>query len=163
MNEQIFDIEVLYKHLRDNFYYENGLLKASSGRNKYKRGYCVGHKRVDGYIGIICLGRPLLLHRMIFLYHHKYLPDTIDHINRVRGDNRIENLRDCTLSENSINSKLREDNQTGVKGVNWCNHFGKYVVRVQRDGVRYYLGKFDSLVDSKRAREEFICKKGFLT
>lgn len=56
------------------------------------------------------------LHRLIFLYHHGDLPDVIDHIDRDRANNRIENLRLATPAQNLQNSLVRRDCISGLKG-----------------------------------------------
>jgi HNH endonuclease len=58
-------------------------------------------------------------HRAVFMYHHGYLPQTVDHINNNKLDNRIENLRPASHSQNNANTKLRKSNTTGIKNVSW--------------------------------------------
>ena len=63
--------------------------------------------RIDnrsGYEVITWNNKAWKLHRLIWCWHHGQMPDNlIDHINRVRSDNRIENLRDVTYGENQLN------------------------------------------------------------
>ena len=58
-------------------------------------------------------------HRIIFLMHHGYLPEVIDHINGNPADNRIENLRAATRQTNNQNSRLARHNTSGIKGVSY--------------------------------------------
>ena len=58
-------------------------------------------------------------HRAVFVYHNGYLPETIDHINGNKIDNRIENLRSASYSQNNSNIGLRKNNTSGIKGVSW--------------------------------------------
>lgn len=60
------------------------------------------------------------IHRLIFFWHHGYLPECIDHIDGDRFNNRIENLRMCSRAANAWNTKLRKDNKTGVKGLRYA-------------------------------------------
>ena len=70
-----------------------------------------------------------LIHRLIYgAYVLGYWPPVdmeIDHINGVRDDNRLENLRMVTLAENTKNAKLRADNKTGHAGITRCFVKGK--------------------------------------
>ena len=58
----------------------------------------------------------LLLHRLAFLYMKGTIPEYVDHINRIRTDNRWLNLRACTSSENTLNKKLGT-NKSGFPGI----------------------------------------------
>lgn len=62
-------------------------------------------------------GASLYLHQAVWLFHHGYLPDMIDHINNNGHDCRIENLRPCTPGQNQHNSKVKTNNKSGYKGV----------------------------------------------
>ena len=61
----------------------------------------VGSKNPDGYIRIWCNGRLRMKHRLLFWLYHNELPEEIDHINRIRDDNCIDNLRSVNRSENN--------------------------------------------------------------
>lgn len=70
-----------------------------------------------GYWKIKIEGKVYSAHRLAWLYTYGYMPTIIDHINRNKVDNRIENLRECSISQNSHNSGAPKDNSSGVKGV----------------------------------------------
>ena len=74
-----------------------------------------GYRRVVYKQGCKSIG----VHRIIFLMHHGYLPEVIDHINGMPADNRIENLRAATRQTNNQNSRLARHNTSGVKGVSY--------------------------------------------
>jgi hypothetical protein len=74
-----------------------------------------GYRRVVYKQGCKSIG----VHRVIFLMHHGYLPEVIDHINGKPVDNRIENLRAATRQTNNQNSRLPRHNTSGVKGVSY--------------------------------------------
>ena len=96
----------------------------------------VGHVHKTGYVYIKLNGRSLRAHRLAFELMGVDIPEEVDHINRVRHDNRWCNLRSATASDNQCNSS--STNLTGVRGV-WRNHTG-YQARVQHRGKRYQKG-----------------------
>jgi hypothetical protein len=86
--------------------------------------------------------------KMVFL-HGMILGNTdpklmVDHINGSEGektlDNRRSNLRACTNRENQLNAKVRVDNVTGYKNVNF--HKGKYRCMIRVNGKKQYFGSF---------------------
>jgi hypothetical protein len=107
--------------LSDLFEYRDGRLYSRVFRGKITPGTCIGNRRKDGYFHAEINKRKYLLHRLIFTLKHGYTPVFIDHINGDRSDNRIENLRLATVSENMYNTKINTKNTSGFKGV----HFNK--------------------------------------
>jgi len=97
------------------------------------------------YISTKIHGKSWQLHRLIFLYHHGYVPDQIDHINRDSLDNRIENLRPATNSLNAINRKLFSNSTSGVRGVSWHLKSKKWFVYVDINKKRKNIGYFKDL------------------
>lgn len=94
-----------------------------------------------GYRLIMLDGRNYREHRLAWLFVHGEWPvSSLDHINRVRGDNRIANLRSATPAQNLANSKRRSDNTSGLKGVSPKR--GKWQARIKIDGHHYCLGSF---------------------
>jgi hypothetical protein len=76
----------------------------------------------------------------------------VDHINGVRIDNRIDNLRVVSRSENQRNQKLNKRNTTGVVGVTWSNHANGWLVRITYDGKAKNLGYYKNFDDAVRVR-----------
>lgn len=100
----------------------------------------------DGYRYVKCgkSRRCVAAHRVIFLMHHGYLPDVIDHVNRIRDDNRIENLRDAgTESNNQGNQSHQVGRSSKFKGVCWDKNRGKWAAYIKDSGRRVNLGRFD--------------------
>lgn len=60
-----------------------------------------------GYLETTVLGTRQLIHRIVWLYHHGVMPNLTDHINGIRTDNRIENLRDATYLTNAQNTRRK--------------------------------------------------------
>lgn len=80
-------------------------------------------------------------HRLIFLMFNGYLPEQIDHINLVKHDNRIENLRESTASQNGYNTKPRNF----IKNVSWYKRIGKWQVQLKVNQKTLHFGYFDSI------------------
>ncbi len=97
----------------------------------------------SGYIQIGIDGKMYTGHRLAWLHIHGELPpDQIDHINGVRDDNRITNLRESSQADNCGNVARHQDNKSGYKGVFQCR--GKWQAQVCRDGVKKHLGTFET-------------------
>jgi hypothetical protein len=92
----------------------------------------------------------------VFLWHHGWLPEQIDHIDRDPKNNRIENLRPATPYENRMNQGLRKTNKVGVTGVCWHKSSKKWQARKHIAGKRVDLGRFDSLEDAIKAVENAV-------
>lgn len=110
----------------------------------------------DRYLLVYVNNKPYLVHRIIFLWHHGYLPDMIDHIDRNKRNNHIKNLRESTLSENNINKvkvKLIKGNKPSsqYKGVSWEQDRKKWRVKIMKDGKRIDLGRFINEIDAAKA------------
>ncbi len=71
----------------------------------------------NGYKRLEFQGRSLALHRLIWLYVHGTWPQTIDHIDGNRSNNKIDNLRDVSMLENSRNKAIPSNNKSGVIGI----------------------------------------------
>ena len=78
----------------------------------------------------------------------------IDHINGDGLDNRKENLRICTMSQNLGNSKLRKDNKSGIKGVYWDKNRNKWIAQIKINYKKKCLGRFDNINEAKLAYEK---------
>jgi hypothetical protein len=102
-------------------------------------------KKHDPYKRVQVAKKNLLQHRVIFFMHHGYLPDLIDHIDGNRLNNRIENLREATYSQNAINKKLGSNNKSGYKNVCWNKKSRKWTVTLKVDGKIINIGGFDDV------------------
>ena len=122
--------------------------------NKKYAGRVIGQKRADGgYVPVRVLGELLYLHRIVFAIVHGRWPDEeIDHRNRKRGDNRIENIREATPSQNMVNRKSIRKEYTSYRGV----YFGKteFYSQIQFEGVLYRLGSFSSELEAAKAYDK---------
>ncbi len=95
-----------------------------------------------GYRVIRINGSNFKAHRGVFaLYYGRSPTDELDHVNGVRDDNRICNLRECSTSQNNANRTLC-NNSAGLKGVSICRE--GYGARIHYNGKRHWLGRFDT-------------------
>lgn len=131
----------------------------SRGRKLKKGGRQITTKDADGYLKVCVDYKCYLVHRVIWLMHYGDLPEFLDHVNGIRDDNRIENLRPATKYQNICNSKLRSDNTSGVKGVHWNCVKNKWQVRIHVDKKVKSLGYYEDLELAKlvvmEARNKF--------
>lgn len=111
-----------------------------------------GTIRPDGYIIIAVENTLYRAHRLAWFYVYGRWPKEIDHINRNKSDNRLMNLRVVTRSRNNLNSGLRKDNKSGIKGVCYHRARSKWMARLNVDGEAYFLGYFDNLDSAVSAR-----------
>lgn len=122
---------------------------------RIKDGRIAGSTRNDGYIAI-CIDYAFNnAHRLAFLYMTGEMPNgEVDHINGNRSDNRWANLRECSREQNRMNLKVYKNSATGVPGVSWHKHMGKWHARIGSGGKRISLGYFASIEEASVARQE---------
>ena len=113
-----------------------------------------GTLNTKGYLRIGINGKIYYAHRFVFLMHHGYLPEQIDHIDGNRANNAIENLRPATNSQNQQNRAKQKTNTSGYKGVHWRKDAGKWQAQIAINGKRKHLGYFDT---AEQAHEAY-CK-----
>ena len=116
-------------------------------------GTLAGCKHGHGYIDIKIDDKTYQAHRLAFLYVTGEWPkkDEVDHINRIRDDNRWANLREADVSENRSNVAIRSDNKSGGKGVYWRKEERKWNASIRHNGKRYSLGRYESLAEAIEA------------
>ena len=134
------------EELWDYYTYDNGILKHRRTRGGAFKEHPVGWSTPNGYIKTELNGRKLFVHRIIWVMFNGDISSklVIDHINRNKKDNRIENLALVTNSENCQNS--------GAKGYTYVKNTGKYVATIG-------LGSFET---SEEAREAYTNAKAII-
>ena len=117
-----------------------------------------GCKQTIGYRRIGVAGRMYWEHRLAWLYVNGTWPsDQIDHVNGVKGDNRIANLREATRSENQGNLRqARSDSKTGLLGVHWNKPNKKFMAQIMFSGKQKYLGLFST---AEQAHQAYLVAK----
>jgi hypothetical protein len=129
--------------LHDLFFYEHGKLLRKIGIKGSPVFTEVGTMKPKGYMVAVVDGKMYRVHHLIWMYHHGQFVPELDHINRQRNDNRIENLRPCTHSQNLGNARARVHK---YKGVTFCRATQKW--RAQLNG---HLGRFDTIEEAALA------------
>jgi hypothetical protein len=114
-----------------------------------------GYLTPAGYI-IVSISRiKYQAHRLAWFYLHGIWPkNQLDHINRIKKDNRIINLREATVSENHQNIELQSNNTSGYKGISWRNDISKWEVRICLNRVQTTVGYFKFLPEAIVARKQ---------
>lgn len=147
--------ELTVEQINKYFTYEEETGKLIWKVNKGKRGRIgniAGCTNAQGYRRIRLDGKCYREHRLVFLLHHGYLPEMLDHINNDRSDNRIENLRAVTASQNAHNRSINSKTTSGVKGVTWDKVNKCWIARITTNRKRKHIGNFNTL----KAAEEAI-------
>jgi len=138
-----------------NYDPETGLFTRRSGSGRWPAGEVAG-SLCHGYIVIRIDGKSHQAHRLAFLVVHGFIPSEIDHINLVRSDNRISNLRPATTQQNSRNTGKYSNNTSGFKGVYWDKSNGKWQAQAQdANGKRKTLGRFPTPEAASAAYNDF--------
>ena len=114
----------------------------TSGRRK--QGGIAGSKMKIGYLEIGIDNKRYLIHRVVWLIVYGHWPaDQIDHINGIRDDNRISNLREASNIINGENKmRARVDSKTKMLGASWSTYNKKYVSQIVAKGKHYFLGHY---------------------
>lgn len=131
--------------LHELFDYRDGHLYWKVYKPRKKPGDVAGGLDKKGYWTIGISKNIYKAHRLIFMYHHGYVPKIVDHIDGDCINNRIENLREATHRQNCFNQKLRSNNKSGFKGVDWNEGMNAWRVQCMVDGKKKYFGCFNDL------------------
>lgn len=100
------------------------------------------------------LSRSVRVHRAVYeAFCRPLLPsEQVDHINGDIKDNRLDNLRTCSRSENLRNQRRKRGSKSSrYKGVSWCKREGRYAAYIQIDGRRKFLGYYDCEHEASRS------------
>lgn len=135
-------------YILEHFSYEDGKLIRDDRKNSN------GSYDRDGYLIVKVKGRQFKAHRIVWLLFHGCFPDReIDHINRNRADNRIENLREADRRIQHENTTRKPNADTGVVGIHYDKSTKglkkRYTTRVSGKTYRFY-----TLEEAKAFRKE---------
>lgn len=133
--------------LNELFEYREGKLYNKTNRSRSKIGSVAG--TYTGRYGVVFVdGSPCTIHKVVFLMCNGYSPETIDHINGDKHDNRIENLREAKRTDNQHNRALNKNNTSGFKNVYWSETKQKWVAGLRHMGKKVSLGVFEKVEDA---------------
>ena len=152
---------ITFEEAKELFTYdrETGIIKwRKRTSNRQRSNMVAGSTRSDGYTKITFKGKKYPAHRISMLLAYGFYGDglEVDHINHVRDDNRLSNLRFVTVIGNNRNLSKSSKNITGVTGVYYNKAARKYRAQIMVDGVNISLGYFvtlDEATESRRAAE----------
>ena len=112
-----------------------------------------------GYIAVMVEGRYYRCHRLAWCHFYGVWPEReIDHINLVKSDNRISNLREVSSSQNKQNKPKQANNTSGFKGVSWHKRDSRWQAKIMLNGKLHFLGMFDIPEDASAAYEDAALK-----
>jgi|688.fasta_scaffold1117094_2 hypothetical protein len=128
---------ITQKRLHDLFVYDDG--------NLIRNGKIAGSINKRGYRCICVDNKIYKTHRLVFLYHHGFLPEQIDHADKNPKNNRIENLRPASNGQNCMNRGLMKNNTSGFKGVFFDKETDKWRVAIRFNNKLHSFGRFKDL------------------
>lgn len=92
----------------------------------------------------------IYMHKEIFqLYHPSYIGE-VDHENRKTLDNRYENLRSASDTQQGANQNIRVDNTSNFRGVFWSKELNKWVAQITHENNQIYLGVFNKIIEAAK-------------
>lgn len=139
------------EYLRQRLGYDpRGYLFFKKSPRLSKVGKRLGSGRCDtkGYVHVRFEQKTYREHRLIYFYHFGVFLKTLDHINGIRHDNRIENLRQATARENALNRNSHTKSQSQYK----CVYKTKY--NTWKGEVKIRLGRGDIIITSLSSSSE---------
>lgn len=125
-------------------------------RRRTKIGDIAGSLSPSGYVNLMIDYKQYKAHRLAWLYvHGKFPKKQLDHKDRIRHHNWIDNLRETTYSKNQFNRGKTKRNTSGYKGVFFLNNCSKFQARAVIRGKIHSLGLFDNPADAAQSYDDF--------
>lgn len=147
--------ELTAERLREVLHYdpETGVFtRLESGSRKDVLGRSAGTLTQQGYLKTMVDSRTYYLHRLAWLHERGTWPkDQMDHINGVKSDNRLANLRECSCGENQQNRARSTRALSPLPGVCWHKRDRVWVASVTLSGRRRNLGSFRTAEEASAA------------
>jgi hypothetical protein len=145
--------------VKDLFEYREGeLYRKVRTANCVQIGDKAGSLNGTGYLRTRINNKHYQNHRIIFLYHHGYLPQFVDHADNNPLNNKIENLREATAAQNQHNKLIQKNNTSGVKGVSWHKPSNKWLVHLRVNGKKKHFGCYNDIELAELVAQEVRTK-----
>lgn len=140
---------ITHKEMGELFNYVDGELYWKNAGRKRNLSKPAGHiNKKSGYRQIGINRKHYEAHQLVWIYFNEEPPKYIDHINHIKLDNRIENLRSVTSLDNQRNMPLYKTNTSGFNGVRWVKRDKRWAVTVRVKNAWVYLGYFRELEEA---------------
>lgn len=150
-------MKLTQERVRELFdYREDGeLIRRVRTAGRVHVGDVAGCLNNSGYKVIRVYGKLYRNHRLIWLWHNGYMPENgIDHIDRNKNNNKIENLREVSKVCNARNCNLSRNNSSSITGVAWLKKKGAWRASISILGKSIHLGLHDNILKAAKARWE---------
>jgi len=122
---------------------------------RVKKGEFAGTVYHDGNVNIQIKGKVYKRHRLIWMFKHGYFPKQLDHIDRDRSNDRLNNLRESNQSENNANkAKTNKKTSSIYIGVSWSESRKRWESKVMKNRKTYHLGRFKCEIEAAKARDK---------
>lgn len=134
-------------------YRDGQLYHRNQVRGRGRKGARVGAVSPRGYLVTSAFGRQRFVHRIVYEMHFGIIPPgmQIDHVDGDKLNNRIENLRLATASQNCANKRIGRPSKTGFTGVYWNRIVGRYTAQVTVNGETRSLGMYATAEEASAA------------
>lgn len=149
-------MELTQARVRELFdYHPDGYLTRLTKQSiRTEIGQKVGCLHSSGYLVAHVDKKLYKVHRLIFLWHHGYLPKIVDHADMNTVNNRINNLRAATKSQNMANRKRSSLNSSGLKCAWFHKQTGKWETSINVRGEKIFIGLFATKEEAHAAYEK---------
>lgn len=122
--------------------------------NRIKVGSIANCKDAYGYVVIRIDNKLYKAHRLAWLYCFNELPElSLDHINGIKNDNRLDNLRECSAQDNCRNKNKQSNNTSGYVGVNYYPTYNKYRASITVNKSTLHIGYYNTAKEASLAYE----------
>ena len=149
------DTGLTYERVRYLFKYNPGtgnLIRRVSRNTNSMKGQVIKRQPSRRYTVVTVDMRDYLAHRIIWLYMTgKWPKEQIDHINRIKHDNRWINLREATGNQQQVNRNIQRNNKLGIRGITVVRN--RFCVQIGTGGQHFYLGHFKDLDEAVEVRK----------
>lgn len=125
-----------------------GMLVRKSSTKGYSENRIISRKTDRGYLVTTIHGKTYKVHHLVWCWHGNQPVKELDHINRNRLDNRIENLRICTRTQNLGNSGPKNGK---YKGITFCKQTGKWKAQIGVNYKNINLGRYSTVYEAVQA------------